>query len=331
MSIKIELLEFIQCVLAKELAAHGKTIQPCLINNTGYYSAVYQSDPALMHQQLSELIKQVLQVADEKIVLIVAAKSKHLELAIYADANTDVAAICTTPEKAFFSQAVSIPHQFIELQSESIKIKAVLAPYIKLSSVNFTHLKMKSALSVDLIDGDSKTTNDSDNTNDVIKLTLYNIVNAPNTDVSQASFLFWPFYDTDIINMINKQASPEPLSILVADDSIPSQVATQAMLEKLGCKVVSANDGNSALALAQQQPFDLILLDERMPGLYGSDVAQRLVSDDAINRLTPKVALTGLTEPDEIQHLFSKGITHYLEKPVTKLALEKFLVQWQPQ
>ncbi|WP_350978505.1 response regulator [Shewanella sp. AC34-MNA-CIBAN-0136] len=331
MSIKIELLEFIQCVLAKELAEHGKTIQPCLINKTGYYSAVYQSDPTLMHQQLSELIKQVLQVADEKIVLIVAAKSKHLELAIYADTNTDIAAICTTPEKAFFSQPVSIPHQFIELRSGSNKINAVLAPYIKFSLVNFTHLKMKSALSVDLIDEESKTTNDIDNNNDVIKLTLCNIVNAPDTDVSPTSTLFWPFYDTDIINMINKQASPEPLSILVADDSIPSQVATQAMLEKLGCKVVSANDGNSALALAQQQPFDLILLDERMPGLYGSDVAQRLVSDDAINRLTPKVALTGLTEPDEIQHLFSKGITHYLEKPVTKLALEKFLVQWQPQ
>lgn len=332
MRIEIELLEFVQCVLAKELAEYGQKIQPCLINKTGFYSVIYQADPLLMHQQLSELIKRVLQVSDETIVLIVAAKNNHLELAIYADASDEATAICTTPEEASFFQSVSIPHQIIELRSKSNKIKTVLASYIKLSSLNFSHLRTKAAFSVDLIDDESKTSNDIDSNVEVIKLTLCNISNILGTDVIPTSSLFWPFYDTDVIDMIHKQASHEPLSLLVADDNIPSQIATQAMLEKLGCKVVSVNDGDSALALAQQQIFDLILLDERMPGLYGSDVAQRLVSNDAeINRSTPKVALTGLTEPDEILHLFSKGITHYLEKPVTKLALEKFLVQWQQQ
>ena len=129
--------------------------------------------------------------------------------------------------------------------------------------------------------------------------------------------------------MINVKTTNKPLSILVADDSMPSLIATQVMLENLGCKVMSASDGNVALELALQHSFDLLFLDERMPGLNGSDIAQTLIKQDGTNRLTPKVSLTGLTEPNEIAHLFNKGITHYLEKPVTKRALGEFLIQWK--
>ena len=328
MGVRIEMLEFIQCVLAKVLTQHDKAIQPCLINKTGFYSAVYQSDPALMLQQLSELIQQALVSANYQLVLIVSEKNKHLELEIYSDDSEQIASKCTTPEKAFYSQAVCVPEPMIMVQSLA-KIESILPSLISHSSLNLSHSNQHAAIHILILDGAEESLNSPMDSDKVTQLTLCNITDNSVNDKGQESALYWPFYDTDIINMINNETDKAALNILVADDSMPSLIATKAMLEKLGCNVMPASDGNAALALAQQYAFDLLFLDERMPGLNGSDVAQTLIEQDGKNQLTPKVSLTGLTDPDEIAHLFSKGITHYLEKPVTKLALEKFLVQWQ--
>lgn len=151
----------------------------------------------------------------------------------------------------------------------------------------------------------------------------------------------WPFFDSDLQQILqpfrsdpaicNRDSDPtlNVLSILVADDSFPSQVATRVMLEQLGCRVTCADDGARALALAHETKFDLLLLDERMPGLYGSEVATQLCLGNSPNKSTPKVALTGLTEPAEIEVLFNAGITHLLEKPVRKADLKAFLEHWQ--
>lgn len=328
MKIKVELLEFIQCVLANVLRQHDKKIAPCLINKTGFYSVVYQCNPSFMHQQLNELILQALNVAQHQLVVVVTNKNKHLELSIFADDNQEVAAQCTTPEKVTYSQAIKLPSHTIAVQATSSQINTIMASLISHSMVNFISSIEQADQCISLIDAKDIVKNVPVSAN-VTTIQFCEISKVSNTDISDTNTLFWPFYDTDIINMMDTKISPEPLCILIADDSIPSLIATKAMLEKLGCKVVTANDGTRALALAQQQQFDLLLLDERMPGLYGSDVAKQLIEQDGVNRLTPKVSLTGLTEPEEITQLFSKGITHYLEKPVTKLALEHFLTQWQ--
>ena len=324
---RIEMLEFIQCVLAKVLAQSDKLVQPCLINRTGFNSAVYQSDPALIFQQLKEIIQQALECTKTQLILIVSEQNKHLELEIYADDCEQVASKCTTPEKVFFSQAVCMPKSQIELQSLA-KAQVILPSLARYSSLNLVHDDPDAVIRVLLVDCEQQDIHNTVREN-IIELILDDITDEALTNGDRENTLFWPFYDTDIINMINNDTSKESLKVLVADDSMPSLIATKAMLEKLGCKVITANDGNAALAIAQQDSFDLLLLDERMPGLNGSDVAQILIEEDGTNRITPKVSLTGLTEPDEITHLFSKGITHYLEKPVTKLALEKMLIQWQ--
>lgn len=118
------------------------------------------------------------------------------------------------------------------------------------------------------------------------------------------------------------------IRVLLADDSVPCKAATKIMLEKLGCMVTAVDNGNAALLHAEQHLFDLIFLDEQMPGLNGSDVAIKLCAKEQLNRDTPKIALTGITDPDELSALFKKGITHYLKKPITKPALESFLNNW---
>lgn len=141
--------------------------------------------------------------------------------------------------------------------------------------------------------------------------------------------LVWPFFDTDLIELLRVIPKASKLSVLVADDSLPSQITTQVMLESLGCVVTCVDNGTQALDLALEKPFDLLLLDERMPGLFGSDVIKYLTQHSTPNDNTPKVVLTGLTCEEQIAELFIKGATHYLQKPVTKAILETFIKSWQ--
>ncbi|ETX09539.1 hypothetical protein MUS1_06815 [Marinomonas ushuaiensis DSM 15871] len=115
------------------------------------------------------------------------------------------------------------------------------------------------------------------------------------------------------------------LNVFVADDSMPSKMIMMIMLESLGCIVTGADDGEEALSIASKQEFDLIFLDEKMPGLLGSDVANLLREAGDINSQTPKVSLTGITDKGAINELYNKGITHYLEKPISKIVLVNYL------
>src|SRR5919205_766709 len=69
-------------------------------------------------------------------------------------------------------------------------------------------------------------------------------------------------------------ATQTPARILVVDDETPIRVTMSDMLRRRGY-VVAAASGEEALALLHQRPFDLLLLDLRMPGISGIEVAQR--------------------------------------------------------
>lgn len=146
-----------------------------------------------------------------------------------------------------------------------------------------------------------------DSINRHIKLcTISDISELSQENKLSKKILGWPFFDTDLITILTTFHTQTRLSVLVADDSLPSQIATKVMLEMLGCLVTCAENGASALTLAQNEPFDLLLLDERMPGMFGSDVAQQLVRQNTPNNDTPKVILTGLTGDEQIAELFEK-------------------------
>ena len=271
------------------------------------------------------MLQPALDIAKHSVIIVVSAEQQHLQLQISVDDNTTPIAQCTSPEKVSCQQPVSQLVNAVQLVAESAPLSKAIDLFMQYSAINFSRHAVKAADIVTLIDYRDSITSSITLPKQLAVMTI-----APgNLSAQHSNSLFWPFFDTDLLLLIQDHNAVTPLSVLVADDSIPSKVATQAMLEKLGCIVISASDGLEALAIAQQQAFDLILLDERMPGLNGSDVASQLNQQGQLNCNTPKIALTGITQPDEIDALFRKGITHYLEKPITKLTLEKFLQQWQ--
>jgi CheY-like chemotaxis protein len=124
--------------------------------------------------------------------------------------------------------------------------------------------------------------------------------------------------------------STATLRILLADDSLPSLMATQIMLEKMGHEVLVATDGEKALTLAMQRQFDLILLDEYMPGLRGSEVAARLRESQNENKNCRIIALSGAHTEEESQRLYGAGIDELIIKPVSADRLHIAVAKYFP-
>lgn len=321
----IDLLEFIQCVLAKRLNSASTAITPCLVNYTGYYQIIYNAEPTALNQQLTQLMQLAVDVAKQQFLVVMSVQQSYLQLQVYVDGDPQHLTYHVSLEKISFVQPKPQQKAVVKLASTSERIQKAIAMLNQYSGTVITDYGDDTAHEVTLIDGNIDQPASILTPNQLVVLPL-----ASGTLIPQHhNYVFWPFFDSDILLALQEAGTARKTRVLVADDSIPCKMATTIMLEKLGCKVTSAADGNDALTKAQHSIFDLIFLDERMPGLNGSDVARQLCEEGQLNRDTPKIALTGITELDEITTLFKKGITHYLEKPITKRTLEDFLQQWQ--
>lgn len=119
------------------------------------------------------------------------------------------------------------------------------------------------------------------------------------------------------------------LRILLADDSLPSLAACQALIEKMGHDVHVTDNGLDALKVAKSKEFDLIILDEYMPGACGSHVAQSIRRTKNPNTKVPIIALSGVTSSAERKEMLDKGISGHLTKPITGSDLETLLLRYQ--
>jgi signal transduction histidine kinase/CheY-like chemotaxis protein len=117
------------------------------------------------------------------------------------------------------------------------------------------------------------------------------------------------------------------LRILVADDNNMNQIVIRRQLEKLGCPPVRmAACGASAVAAAQEEAFDLILMDCEMPGMNGLDAARIIRDDlDSPNRDTEIAALTAHALSDYRERCSAAGMNHFLSKPITLRELKDLL------
>ncbi len=82
---------------------------------------------------------------------------------------------------------------------------------------------------------------------------------------------------------------PHTARILVVDDEAPIRVTLERLLQRRGYAVMVARSGEEALPLIEQHTFDLLLLDLKLPGISGLDVARRA------RALQPAVAVLLLT------------------------------------
>ena len=102
--------------------------------------------------------------------------------------------------------------------------------------------------------------------------------------------------------------------ILVVDDSRPNRLIVKNILEKVGYDVILAEDGEQALALAEEQSPDLILLDIVMPKMNGYEVCEELIQRRKAVAV-PIIFLSSLDEKQEMIKGLDLGASDYITKP----------------
>ncbi len=101
--------------------------------------------------------------------------------------------------------------------------------------------------------------------------------------------------------------------LLWADDEMELLKAHVLFLEKKGYEVVMVSNGTDAIEECRQRTFDLVFLDEMMPGLSGLETLSRIKE---IQPNTPVVMLTKSEEEDIMNQAIGAKIADYLIKPV---------------
>jgi len=111
-----------------------------------------------------------------------------------------------------------------------------------------------------------------------------------------------------------------PPRILVADDNPANVDILQTRLAVHGYEIVTAGDGEEALAVAREKQPDLILLDVMMPRMDGLEVCRRLKADTALPFI-PIILVTAKADTKDIVAGLEAGGDEYLTKPVDQGAL----------
>ena len=89
------------------------------------------------------------------------------------------------------------------------------------------------------------------------------------------------------------------------------------MLGPLDLDITEASNGAEAIRLAQDHPFDLILMDIRMPEIDGLQATRAIRAGHGVNRATRIVALTADVEAENLSACRAAGIDGVLPKPIS--------------
>ncbi len=117
-------------------------------------------------------------------------------------------------------------------------------------------------------------------------------------------------------------------STLIVEDETIARENLAHVLERDGCRVRQAVDGQDALKILAQEEFDLVITDLKMPGMSGLEVLEQI---KATSPDTEVLVVTGHATVNTAVEAMQKGAYHYLEKPfkiaelraLTEGALEK--------
>ena len=105
---------------------------------------------------------------------------------------------------------------------------------------------------------------------------------------------------------------PAP-TILIVDDDATVRHCYRRALRAVDCKTDSATNGEQALSAMQARPYDVVLLDLRMPGMDGIGVLKKMKQSWPESEV---VIITGYPSVDSAKEAVRLGACDYLSKPL---------------
>lgn len=116
-------------------------------------------------------------------------------------------------------------------------------------------------------------------------------------------------------------------SVLVVEDNRANQQVALGMLQRLGCTVELANNGQQALEMLAERTFDALLMDCHMPELDGYEATLRIRAEEQDQHL-PIIAMTANVGEAEVERCYAVGMDDYLSKPLNLQRLQQSLQRW---
>jgi len=119
-------------------------------------------------------------------------------------------------------------------------------------------------------------------------------------------------------------------SILVVEDNASNREMLKHIFANFGIQVAQANDGESAVAAARENPYRLIIMDINLPRISGMEAA-RLIRRIPHHANTPIVAMTASVMSDEKNRYLADGMNDVLKKPFSIPELRTIIQRWTPE
>jgi PAS domain S-box-containing protein len=149
-----------------------------------------------------------------------------------------------------------------------------------------------------------------------------------------SSFIFTATFDLGQ-ETEDKRLVPLPdlrgMKVLVVDDNATSREIMQNMLESMSFAVTLAASGEEGLAeiekAAESAPFDLVLMDWKMPGLDGIETSGRIKNHPRLGKIPPIVLVTAYGREEIMRKAEQAGLDGFLLKPVGQSVLLDTIMQ----
>lgn len=118
--------------------------------------------------------------------------------------------------------------------------------------------------------------------------------------------------------------------ILIVEDSLPAMMVEKMLMTGLDCDVDCADTGKEAVALAEKNHYDVILMDLGLPDIDGIEASKmiRKHEHDAHTSSAPIVAVTGNVDPTQHQACLDIGMNEVFVKPLTKEMAKSILLKY---
>ena len=125
-------------------------------------------------------------------------------------------------------------------------------------------------------------------------------------------------------------ASRKDIKILVAEDNAINQSLIIALFKKIGFHIDLAGNGDMAYNMVKEKEYDIVFMDLQMPIMDGVSATKKIMAEDSLANKPLVVALTANVFEEDKNRCLSAGMSDFLSKPVSRIAIQKILSRYFP-
>ncbi len=126
---------------------------------------------------------------------------------------------------------------------------------------------------------------------------------------------------------MGERAAGGPPTFLIVDDELVNAMLLEAIVGARGFHVITAADGEAAVARFQEQPVDMVLMDIMLPKLDGYEATRRIKAMDP-EGFVPVIFVTAITDEQRLAQCIEAGGEDFVTKPISRVQLNAKIDAW---